>query len=128
LTKAGEPNADRRVQNKFELLKKMRSSGIWLMDASISALYQENKRLADGRTYQAILQACWESYVGEVVCGSAPLALCIIGKQVDSAIGRIVRRDLGSHVRVNAINQPNARMSAEEIALYRRQCFDLVVR
>lgn len=49
----------------------------------------------------------------------------IIGKQVNAAIGSLIRRDLGINVRVDTINRPNAHMTLEEIALYRRQCFDL---
>jgi hypothetical protein len=125
VTKKGEPNAACRVENKLELLKKMRDSGIWLVDASISALYRASQPLAQGKAYKAVLQVCWESYVADAVCGAAASRVAIIGKQVDSAIGSLVRRDLGINVQVDVLKQPNARMSSEEIVLYRRQCFDL---
>jgi hypothetical protein len=46
LTKSGETNPTRRIANKLKLLHEVRSSGIWLVDASIAALYRAGDRLA----------------------------------------------------------------------------------
>jgi hypothetical protein len=73
------------VQNKLELLKEMRRVGVWLVDASVSAIYPHLRKLATG-DYCAVLKACWESHIGEVLCGCAPSAVLIVGKRVDSAI------------------------------------------
>jgi hypothetical protein len=41
-----------------------------------------------------------------------PAVVVKIGRQVDAAIGEIVRRDLGENVRVEVIKQPNSHMSS----------------
>jgi hypothetical protein len=126
--KAGEADSQKRVQNKLDLLEKMRSTGIWLLDASVSALYRKGALAASRDDFLAVLRACWESHVGEVVCRCAPSAVLIVGKGVEAAVGDLVRRDLGHGVEVAVINQPNARMSAEAIANDRRDRFALCCR
>jgi hypothetical protein len=42
--KGGETNAAKRIENRLELLKSVRQAGIWLVDASISALYQSRRQ------------------------------------------------------------------------------------
>jgi hypothetical protein len=59
-----------------------------------------------------VLRTCWESYVSDGVRGAAPAVVVKIGRQVDAAIGEIVRRDLGENVRVEVIKQPNSHMSS----------------
>jgi hypothetical protein len=102
----------------------MRSSGVWLVDASVSALYRAGERLAQGRTYDAVLRACWDAYVGPAIISCAPSAVVLIGKQVHAAIGEALRHDLGNSVRVEVIKQPNAHMSVSELTAYRQQIFE----
>ena len=111
ITKAGEPDPQRRIGNKLDLLRSVREAGIWLVDASISALYHAGTRLASGNDYDHLLRDCWSTYVGEAVCTSAPSLVIVIGKQVHGAIGVALRRDLGNGVEVRVIQQPNARMT-----------------
>jgi hypothetical protein len=125
LLKSGEPKSSRRVANKLKLLHEMRSSGIWLVDASVAALYRAGDRLARGTAYESVLRTCWDSYVGAAVRAAAPDLIVVIGRQVADAIGHTVRRDLGADVRIDAVKQPNAHMSATERAQYRRRVFDL---
>jgi hypothetical protein len=121
LLKTGETDCQKRVQNKLDLLKKMQSAGVWLVDASVTALYP--RKLAT-RDYRDVLKACWESHIGEVLCECAPSAVLIVGKRVDCAIGNDVRQ-LGSVAEVDVIYQPNARQFRE---VDRRKCFDLSCR
>jgi hypothetical protein len=125
LMKSGEQDADRRIVNKLELLRTVRNAGIWLVDASISALYHAGARLAAGDTYDGLLRDCWNSYVGDIVCASAPSLVIVIGRQVNGAIGAALQRDLGKSVEVRVIHQPNARMTGPQLAQYRQQIFDL---
>jgi hypothetical protein len=122
----GEADSQKRVQNKLDLLEKMRSAGIWLVDASVTALYP--KGALTSRDVRTVLRACWESYIGEVVCQCAPSAVLIVGKGVQDAVGEVVRQDLGHGVEVAVINQPNAHISAEAIASDRCVCFALCCR
>lgn len=128
---SGEPNAARRVANKLRLLNEARDAGVWLVDACISALYRPSKdgrsstRVASGRVYRSVLQACWDGSVGPVMLAAAPPVVLVIGKVVDTAIGQILRRDLDSTTRVEVIKQPNAHMSATELSEYRRRIFTI---
>jgi hypothetical protein len=130
LMKSGETDWQKRAQNKLDLLAKMQSAGIWLVDASVTALYQTGtpKLAANRDDFRDVLRACWESHTGEVVCGCAPSAILIVGKGVENAIGDCVHQDLGRSVKVVTINQPNARMSRQAITRDRRACFDLCCR
>jgi hypothetical protein len=56
LMKSGEQGADKRIANKLELLQTVRNAGIWLVDASLSALYHAGARLAAGNTYDGRLR------------------------------------------------------------------------
>jgi hypothetical protein len=126
--KKGTLDQQQRVQNKLNLLKAMQAAGIWLIDASVSALYRNGTKLAAGDHYRAVLKACWESHIGDVLHGCAPSAVLIVGRGVDGAIGNIVRQDLGHGVEVGLINQPNAHISRETMASDRRDCFCLCCR
>jgi hypothetical protein len=117
----GEPDSQRRVQNKWVLLHELRAAGIWLVDASIIALYRQGERLANGGGYREVLKACWTSYVGGVVAECSPSAVLIVGKAVNDAIGEYVRRQFPA---VDVVNQPNARLSSADIARDRQLCFD----
>jgi hypothetical protein len=75
LMRSGEPNAQRRLENKLSLLHGLRASGIWLEDASISALYRAGKRVTR--------RPSWDYYVSEVVRSSAPVAVIVIGEYVN---------------------------------------------
>ena len=129
LMKGGEPDRQKRMQNKLDLLKEMQSAGIWLVDASVTALVRSGTpKLASGRAFRDVLKVCWESHIGEVVCGCAPSAILIVGKEVKSAIGDVVRQDVGHGIKVVSINQPNAHISGEARTRDRRACFDLCSR
>jgi hypothetical protein len=90
-----------------------------------SEAVQGRDRLARGTAYESVLRTCWDSYVGAAVRAAAPDLIVVIGRQVADAIGHTVRRDLGADVRIDAVKQPNAHMSATERAQYRRRVFDL---
>jgi hypothetical protein len=124
LTKSGERDCQQRVQNKLHLLKKMQSAGVWLVDASVTAIYGNGIKLPP-RHYRAVLKACWESHIREVLCGCEPSAVLIVGMGVDCAIGDLVHKDLGGDVEVERICQPNARKFGEDD---RHKCFDLCRR
>jgi hypothetical protein len=126
--KTGAPDQQQRVRNKSDLLEAMRTAGIWLVDASVTALYNHGTKLVDSEDYRRVLRACWESHIRDVVCKCAPSAVLIVGKGVDSAIGDVVRQELGRGVEVVQINQPDARLTTEKIASDRRDCFDLCCR
>jgi hypothetical protein len=125
LLKSGEPSSALRLENKLCLLNEVRTSGVWLVDASVAALVREGKRLADGPAYRAVLRECWDAHVGAIVCESSPAVVIIIGKSVENAIGEIVRRDLGDKVNIAVVKQPEGVRHRDELADYREQIFAL---
>jgi hypothetical protein len=96
----------------------------WLMRALQRSIAPAIGLLGE-RPYESVLRTCWDSYVGAAVRAAAPDLIVVIGRQVGDAIGHTVRRDLGADVRIDAVKQPNAHMSATERAQYRRRVFDL---
>ncbi len=97
-----------RIQNKIRLLKALKANGIWLVDASIVALYR------DGRKPKNMLQALqesWQSYTRGVVVSSNPEHVICIGKGVAGIIESDLRKHF--HDRYTVIPQPNAHLSSE---------------
>ena len=127
LLKSGEPDLKTRVRNKLVLLAEMRRAGIWLMDASVTALYRQGSLVDSEDDYNAVLRACWKSYVGEIVCENKPSAILIIGRRVERAIGDAIRTDLRA-VELVTINAPNARVKRGVRTDDRIACFDLCRR
>jgi hypothetical protein len=62
----GETSFPQRLQNKIHLLKNLRAKGIWLVDASIIAVYGSEVNLSS-RSRTEVLRKSWESYTKKVV-------------------------------------------------------------
>jgi hypothetical protein len=60
--KTGETDCQKRVQHRLDLLNKMQSAGVWLVDASVTALYDRGANLA-GSAYGKVLQVSWDLYI-----------------------------------------------------------------
>jgi hypothetical protein len=98
-----------RLQNKIKLLKDLNARGIWLIDASIVALYKEGKKIP----YMfAALEESWQSYTRELVTSANPEHVICVGK----GVAIIVEKDLKRHFhnKYTVIDAPNARLSSEE--------------
>lgn len=100
-----------RIQNKIRLLKNLRSKGIWLVDASIVAVYGSGVNVS-GRSRTKVLRESWESYTKQVVTSANPERVICVGKDV----ARVVENDLRALFpgRYEVIPQPNARLSSKE--------------
>lgn len=98
-----------RLQNKIRLLKNLQEKGIWLVDASIVALYKDSKKIPN---MFAALQESWESYSKEIVNSSNPEHVICIGKGVASIVGEDLKTNFPD--RYTVIPQPNAFLSSEE--------------
>jgi hypothetical protein len=121
-----EKNCQERVGNKFDLLRKMRAAGVWLVDASITALFRKLEKLEKvKKDYRSVLKACWTSHVREVLYGCEPSAVVIVGKDVYDAIGGDVRKALGGSIKIDYIYQPQAHLSKQARDDDRRKCFEL---
>jgi hypothetical protein len=99
-----------RVRNKIGLLKALRASGIWLVDASVMALYNKGRKPPSKVMYQAILTS-WLGYTRDIIEEANPDHVIVVGK----GVARVVEQQLAKLVGGNysVIEQPNAHLSAE---------------
>ena len=100
-----------RFSAKLQLLRNLQESGIWLVDASIAALYGPGGAKPSYPNYLKALAASWDGYVKDIIANVAPEGILCIGKGVRSAL-----RDRLDALSLpwGAMPQPQARLSALE--------------
>jgi hypothetical protein len=105
----GQTATHQRLHNKINLLKDLKARGIWLVDASIVALYRNGEKAP---SMNAALHESWQSYTRDIVILSNPEHVICIGR----GVAGIVEGDLKRHFteRYTVISQPNAFLSTEE--------------
>lgn len=89
----------------------MKKAGIWLIDTSIVALYNNGKKPSSNIMSKAI-QASWNGYTKNVIKESNPEHIIIIGKDVACSIENEIKNIIGN--RYTVIAQPNAHLSGQE--------------
>lgn len=104
-------NYEQRMRNKIKLLKNLKKRGVWLVDSSIVALYDDGKKPGHNKISSAI-RTSWNSYIGRVVEECNPEHVIVIGKGVANIIENEMRKLIGS--KYSVIAQPNAHLSAKE--------------
>jgi len=99
----------KRLRNKINLLKELKTKGIWLIDTSIVALYKNGKKLQ--HMFQA-LEKSWKLYTLNVVKSASPEHVICIGK----GVAGVVENDLKKYFlnKYSVVAQPNAFLSSEE--------------
>jgi hypothetical protein len=96
-----------KLRNKIVLLDEMKANGVWLLDASIVAVYKNGKK-PDSQDYKSILKESFDNYVLPVILAENPSKIVVIGKSVYDAIFSI--SDIEFQARnIEWIHQPNAR-------------------
>lgn len=105
----GKTPTQQRVRNKIKVLAQLRKQGVWLVDASIVALYKDSKKIPN--MFEALSES-WRSYTGEVVMAAKPEHVICIGKGVASIVEADLRKNFPSAYTVLA--QPNAFLSSDE--------------
>ena len=105
----GQTLPQQRLANKIALLKDLKSKGIWLVDASIVALYKDGKKIPN---MLPALEESWQSYTREVVVSACPEHVICIGKGVAGIVEKDLKKDFDNKYTV--IPQPNAFLSSEE--------------
>ena len=119
------PGSLQRLRNKVTVLRQLREQGIWLVDASIAALYLPGQRKPAARIRGTVIQTSWDAYTKFVVEEAAPSAVLCIGVGVARALRPRLDR-LG--IPWAAVHQPQARLSSEEhtriLATYSAVCDD----
>lgn len=99
----------------------MKTAEIWLVDTSIAPLYHGGKK-PPFRTRSQALKASWDGYVARLVAEAAPKHVICIGKGVEIAIGKSLRRMLGAE-RIAVLPQPNAHLSAAKHLASYQTCY-----
>lgn len=107
--KWGTPDPNERIENKIALLHGLKSAGIWLVDASIVALYRNGQRGIDVR--RAVRES-WRECTGNVVKEANPSAVICIGSGVWDVLGEELQERF--RTKAHFIRQPNARLTAAE--------------
>ena len=110
-----------RVAAKLALLALMKERGIWLVDASITAIYRPGGGRLKPRDVARTLVASWDSYVERVVREADPAHVIVVGRGVEAILGSRLRSALDS--RFTVIPQPQAQLVAAERLSIDEVCF-----
>lgn len=102
-----------RIRNKVRLLEALKESGVWLVDASIAALYFPGCAKPAPRTIEQALQASWDLYTGTVVAAAAPQAILCIG----FGVARLL------HSRLNGLGIPWVRYRSPTRGFHQQHIF-----
>lgn len=124
-TVLGQTPLPARVQNKLALLRRLKATGVWLVDASMAALYLPSRPKPALAILEAALRTSWDSYVGQVVKAASPSHIVCVGRGVARCLGD---RLTGLGVPVTAVPQPNARLSSAEHLAAFQHYYDVVRR
>ena len=99
---------DERIKNKIDILNKMKDLGIWLVDTSIVALYDNGKK---PKNMPEIISKSWEGYTKNIILDAKPNHIIIIGKGVAKTIEKSI---IQNNLNYTVIAQPNAHLSSDE--------------
>ena len=109
-----------RIQSKLDLLSSLQSEGIWLVDASIVALYHQGKKPEPERIHRAV-KSSWDRYTSKVLEEANPDHIVVIGKGVAQTLQQDLQKCFKNKVTV--LPQPNARLSSEQQRNNFQTCF-----
>jgi len=80
-----------RIRNKISVLEQLKEKGVWLVDASIVALYNDTRK-PDPDMMERIIKISWKSYVSKVIQDVNPEKIIVIGKGVHKSLERELRQ------------------------------------
>jgi len=105
------PNFHQRLHNKISILEKLKYKGIWLVDASIVALYNDNTKPIQ-KTMEKIIEISWKQYVSNIIHEAKPEKILVIGKGVSKILEDELKKfNVPFHIQP----QPQARLSKKNI-------------
>jgi hypothetical protein len=105
------PSLKHRIAGKVRLLEALRAQGIWLVDASIAALYHQALPKPPLQLRQAAIRVSWDNYVGQEVADASPEAILCIGV----GVARILESRLDElQIPWDVVPQPQARLSTSD--------------
>jgi len=104
-------NYEQRIKNKIELLLRLQQKGIWLVDSSIIALYNNGKK-PENKIMSSVIRTSWAGYTRGVIEKADPALIICIGQGVYSILKNDIKKLVGNRCKV--MLQPNARLKSEE--------------
>ena len=99
-----------RLSAKLAVLAQLKEQGIWLVDASVAALYLPGQNKPPVKVREAVLQTSWDAYTRAIVEQAEPAAILSIGVGVARALSSRLDR-LG--IPWAGVHQPQAHLSSE---------------
>jgi len=84
------PNYHERISNKISILEQLKEKGIWLVDASIVALYNDSKKPISG-IMENVIKISWKHYISKIIQEANPEKIIVIGKGVHKILENHLR-------------------------------------
>lgn len=122
ILKGGNPEYENRLNSKIALLHQLKEMGVWLVDASVVALYRPGGRKPLPKDQTKIIQCCWDNYIGNLVKSAKPHSVIVIGDGVKKALSSRLATTLPG-VKRHCVPQPQKRMRVAEITKTHQQYF-----
>jgi len=91
-----------RIHNKISVLEQLKKKGIWLVDASIVALYNDTRK-PDSEMMEKIIRISWRHYVSKVIQDVNPDKIIVIGKGVHKSLERELNQ---TNIPIHVQSQP----------------------
>lgn len=111
-----------RLENKIDLLLSLKEKGVWLIDSSIVALYNNGKK-PDSKTFNKVIQTSWNGYTRGLIQQANPKHVIIVGKGVAKNVETDVFSMMGDNYTV--IPQPQAHLSTKQHILNYQKYYDI---
>ena len=111
ILKTKTPNFYQRMNNKISLLEKLKEKGIWLVDASIVALYKDSIKPSED-IMEEIIQICWKQHISKIIQETSPQKIIVIGKGVSKFLDAELQK---TRMPYYVQPQPNSRLTREEL-------------
>ena len=96
------PEFFQRIQNKILVLEELKERGVWLVDASIVALYNDAKK-PDSDIMEKIIKISWKDHVSKIIQDTNPEKIIVIGKGVHNILEMELRQ---TNIPIHVQSQP----------------------
>jgi len=126
ILKGGNRNYENRLNAKIVLLRRLKEMGVWLVDASIVALYRPNHKKRKPADLEEIIRLCWDNYIRDQILAAKPHSIIVIGAGVKNALD--CRLDKLPSAKRYYAPQPQKHMSTAEIAKTHQLYFEVCQR
>ena len=106
-------NCQERLNNKIFILEKLKEHGIWLLDASIVGLYNNNNKPSQ-KIMREIINISWDNHISHKIKEVNPEKIIVIGKGVLNILNTKLQH-IENIEKPFYQPQPQARLSKEQL-------------